>query len=75
MVVRTKLLALLVAVAVIGCFSSRSAQAQQTWDQCMQGCKIAAQHCIILIPRSAADKRNNEACDERLRECRHNCNR
>lgn len=75
MLARVKLPALFVAVVAIGCLSWRSAEAQQTWDQCMQGCKIAAQHCIILIPRSAADKRNNEACDERLRECRHNCNR
>jgi hypothetical protein len=39
----------------------------------MEGCKLTAQHCIILIPRSGDDKRNNQACEERLRECRHTC--
>lgn len=72
---RVKLLALFVAVTAIGCLSWHPAQAQQTWDQCMQGCKLTAQYCIVIMPQTDKQRRDNRDCEERLRECRHACNR
>lgn len=75
MLARAKLPALFVAVIAIGCFSWQPAEAKWTWEQCMESCKLTAQHCIVIMPRTDAERKNNKVCDENLRECRHGCNR